>query len=271
MRRTRPYRRKNMSSGIGDFVPDLMAEIYGPARARLLNLITHWPGIIGANYAARTQPVKISEQHKKGVKKFDQNTIKATLHMRVEGPILLDLTHSQSQILARVNQFFGYQAITDLRFQQKPVLRPQKALRPATWLQLPHHEFTKPIDEKLAIGEKLATIVQERQYFWQQAIGEDHSHIFPTARFIVASDSAKKWDVFATTAWQNLPQKPPPTRQSPQPSQPRDFEKELAPYGQEIFAKLASACGQHNINALYFNLDYFGQRHVFGPYSEIPV
>ena len=64
-----------------------------------VNLITHWPGIVNANYAARTQPVKISEQHQKGAKKFDQNTIKATLHMRVEGPILLDLTHSKSQIL----------------------------------------------------------------------------------------------------------------------------------------------------------------------------
>lgn len=90
-------------------------------------IVTRWSDIVGADIAALTQPVKIqwprSEQAEAGAL--------ATLIIRVEGPMALEIQHSGGQLMERVNRFFGWQAIGRIAIRQAPLSRrvPKKVRR----------------------------------------------------------------------------------------------------------------------------------------------
>jgi len=54
----------------------------------------------------------------------------ATLVLRVEGPMALEIQHSADVILERVNRFFGWSAVGKLAFRQAPLSRPRPPKRP---------------------------------------------------------------------------------------------------------------------------------------------
>ena len=43
--------------------------------------------------------------------------------LRVEGPRAIEVQHRSGKILERVNTYFGYRAITEMRIVQAPVVR----------------------------------------------------------------------------------------------------------------------------------------------------
>ena len=47
----------------------------------------------------------------------------ATLVLRVEGPVALEIQHSSDIILQRVNRFFGWNAVGRLALRQAPLSR----------------------------------------------------------------------------------------------------------------------------------------------------
>jgi hypothetical protein len=51
----------------------------------------------------------------------------ATLVLRVEGPMALEIQHSSDVILARVNRFFGWSAVGRLALRQAPLSRRKQA------------------------------------------------------------------------------------------------------------------------------------------------
>lgn len=55
----------------------------------------------------------------------------ATLILRVEGPMALEIQHSSDAILERVNRFFGWHAVGKLALRQGPLTRPPVKRRPA--------------------------------------------------------------------------------------------------------------------------------------------
>jgi hypothetical protein len=50
----------------------------------------------------------------------------ATLVLRVEGPMALEIQHQSGVILERVNRFLGWQAFGRLALRQAPLTRPEK-------------------------------------------------------------------------------------------------------------------------------------------------
>jgi hypothetical protein len=48
----------------------------------------------------------------------------ATLVLRVEGPMALEIQHTSDVILGRVNRFFGWNAVGRLALRQAPLSRP---------------------------------------------------------------------------------------------------------------------------------------------------
>jgi hypothetical protein len=50
----------------------------------------------------------------------------ATLVLRVEGPMALEIQHQSGDILERVNRFLGWQAFGRLALRQAPLSRPEK-------------------------------------------------------------------------------------------------------------------------------------------------
>ena len=75
----------------------------------------------------------------------------ATLVLRIEGPRAIEVQHRAGQILERVNAYFGYRAVTDMRFLQAPIRRAKP--RPAPKPPLPAYSLPKSAgieDEGLA-------------------------------------------------------------------------------------------------------------------------
>ena len=90
-------------------------------------LVTRWVEIAGADIAAHSQPLKI--QWPRPVE--GQPAEPATLVLRVEGPMALDIQHSADAILQRVNAFFGWKAISRIALRQAPLSRPAQPRRAA--------------------------------------------------------------------------------------------------------------------------------------------
>jgi hypothetical protein len=88
-------------------------------------LVTRWAEIVGTRVAAHAEPIKIQWPRPVG----DEPPEPATLVLRVEGPVALEIQHSSDVILARVNQFFGWQAVGRLALRQAPLRRPEPPRR----------------------------------------------------------------------------------------------------------------------------------------------
>jgi hypothetical protein len=103
MSKPRPISAKPLSVMLGDVFSDVYAKQGFAAR----ELVTRWAEIAGADIAAHCEPLKM--QWPRPVE--GQPPEPATLVLRVEGPIALEIQHSSDVILARVNRFFGWSAV----------------------------------------------------------------------------------------------------------------------------------------------------------------
>ena len=98
----------------------LMQKSLGVAGFSQADVILRWPEIIGEDLCTLTLPLKISWP-KRPLAGAPQDP--GTLYIRVESAIVLDVTHQKSLILERVNAFFGWRAVQDLKITQGPVLK----------------------------------------------------------------------------------------------------------------------------------------------------
>ena len=116
---------------VGSFVPKLTKaafERYGfPAAA----ILTDWEAIAGRDLASYTEPERLKwPKHTEvaaenaGVEGVHNAAEPgATLVLRVDGPRAIEIAHRKTQLLERINAYFGFRAVTDLRFVQAPISR----------------------------------------------------------------------------------------------------------------------------------------------------
>ena len=88
-------------------------------------IISRWHDIVGPENAGPSEPLKINWPRAPA----DEKPEPATLVLRVEGPAALEIQHLAEVILARVNRFFGWQAIGRIAIRQAP-LRHREPLPP---------------------------------------------------------------------------------------------------------------------------------------------
>jgi hypothetical protein len=98
---------------------DVFAEAYAKQGFAARELVTRWAQIAGAEIAAHAEPLKM--QWPRPVEGQPQEP--ATLVLRVEGPMALEIQHSADVILERVNRFFGWSAVGRLALRQAPLSR----------------------------------------------------------------------------------------------------------------------------------------------------
>ena len=110
-----PISAKPLSVLLGDVFSDAYAKQGFAAR----ELVTRWGEIAGPEVAAHSQPLKI--QWPRPVDGQPQEP--ATLVLRVEGPMALEIQHASDVILQRVNRFFGWSAVGRLALRQAPLSR----------------------------------------------------------------------------------------------------------------------------------------------------
>jgi len=103
----------------------LLSDVFSDAYARqgfaARELVTRWAEIAGSEIAAHCEPLKL--QWPRPVEGQPQDP--ATLVLRVEGPMALEIQHASDVILERVNRFFGWHAVGRLALRQGPLSRRQ--------------------------------------------------------------------------------------------------------------------------------------------------
>jgi hypothetical protein len=104
---------------------DVFSDAYAKQGFAARELVTRWAEIAGANIAAHSEPMKMTWP--RPVEGQPQEP--ATLVLRVEGPMALEIQHSSDVILQRVNRFFGWSAVGRLALRQGPLTRPKQAAR----------------------------------------------------------------------------------------------------------------------------------------------
>ncbi|PPQ18635.1 DUF721 domain-containing protein [Bradyrhizobium sp. AC87j1] len=92
---------------LGILLNDVFAEAYAKQGFAARELVTRWAQIAGPEIAAHAEPLKM--QWPRPVEGQPQES--ATLVLRVEGPMALEIQHSADVILERVNRFFGWSAV----------------------------------------------------------------------------------------------------------------------------------------------------------------
>ncbi len=125
--------KKPIGRSVGSFVPQLTrtaVEKYGFPQAAIL---TDWPAIVGADLASYTQPERL-RWPRGAADSTEENPWNgaegATLVLRVEGPRVLEIQHRTGQLIERVNSYFGFRAVIDVRLMQAPLAKAKKTAPP---------------------------------------------------------------------------------------------------------------------------------------------
>jgi len=93
-------------------------EKYGfPAAA----LLTDWAAIAGPDTANYTAPERIKWPRQPDAPEDSRGQPAATLVLRVEGPRAIELQHRLPQLIERINSYFGFRAVAQIRLYQAPL------------------------------------------------------------------------------------------------------------------------------------------------------
>ena len=122
MSKPRPISAKPLSVLLGN----VFSEVYARQGFAARELVTRWAEIAGPEISAHSEPLKM--QWPRPVEGQPQEP--ATLVLRVEGPMALEIQHSSDVILQRVNRFFGWSAVGKLALRQAPLSRRDRPKRP---------------------------------------------------------------------------------------------------------------------------------------------
>lgn len=115
---------KPLSQLVGKTIADALAR-QGFAST---GLVTHWPDIVGSEIADHAEPMRMLWPRRV----HEDDPEPATLVLRVEGPVALEIQHLSGLIIERVNRFFGWRAVGRIQIRQAPLMRRQKKPAPTT-------------------------------------------------------------------------------------------------------------------------------------------
>ncbi|MEP0943639.1 MAG: DciA family protein [Rhizobiaceae bacterium] len=103
-------------------VSDLVSKLLDPVIERragmTMDLIASWDEIVGEHHAAKSRPEKLNWPRQASV---DDAFEPATLVVACDGGHALFLQHDSTEVLASVNDYFGFTAVSKLKLVQKPL------------------------------------------------------------------------------------------------------------------------------------------------------
>ena len=116
-------------------LPTLLSELAGKAIADALarqgfastGIVTHWAEIVGAEIATHAEPMRMNWPRRV----HEDAPEPATLVLRVEGPVALEIQHLSGVIIEKVNRFFGWRAVGRIQIRQAALRRRGPKARPA--------------------------------------------------------------------------------------------------------------------------------------------
>jgi len=111
---------------LSELATGFLAETFKRQGFASTELVTRWRDIVGPEIAAHAEPIKLNWP--RGVE--GEPAEPATLVLRVEGPVALEIQHLSNVIIERVNRFFGWQAVGGIALRQAPLARRERRAAP---------------------------------------------------------------------------------------------------------------------------------------------
>ena len=107
------------------------------------SVFSDWHDIVGDDLASQCVPMRLVR---------GPEGEGGTLHVRVTGPLALELQHLEPQVIERINSFYGYRAVAGLRLHQGPISVPER--REAAEIIQANASDMAQLDENLtAVGD----------------------------------------------------------------------------------------------------------------------
>ena len=109
---------------VGSFVAGLAGKAFAKYGFATAGLITDWAAIAGQELALYTRPERLKWPPAGVDDKDAPRRQGATLLLRVDAARGLDVQFRARQIIERINGYFGYAAVAELRILQGPIATP---------------------------------------------------------------------------------------------------------------------------------------------------
>lgn len=122
---------------LGSLLPQLTRAAFEKHGFAAAALITDWAHIVGREVAQSTQPERLKWPRPplvRGESPDAPGRGSATLVLRVDPARAMDVQYASRQIIERINAYFGYAAVADIRIHQgdiapaRPAPSPRRAL-----------------------------------------------------------------------------------------------------------------------------------------------
>jgi len=114
-------------------------------------ILSKWTQIVGMFFADHSEPDKITRITEE-FNEFDEPIYKNFLHVRVSPAAAVEFQHYKDTIIEKINSYFGYKAISDLRLQQNFV--PEKKIK--NNINLYYQDLSE--EEKVSIKSEINNI-----------------------------------------------------------------------------------------------------------------
>ena len=122
MAKATTYPKKSGRRGASQ-IAEIANGIIDPVLAKRAGISTallgSWDEIAGEEFADCTRPEKITWARNDGYR--EDGYTPGVLTIACEGARALFLTHAQGELIGRINSFFGFPAVRQIRIVQKPV------------------------------------------------------------------------------------------------------------------------------------------------------
>ncbi|MEQ8824755.1 MAG: DciA family protein [Filomicrobium sp.] len=115
----------NIGKSVGSFVPQLAQKAFEKYGFSTVALLTDWAVIVGKDLACFTRPERLKWPRQVAVSGDVEAGCEgrpgATLVLRVAPARALEVQYGTRQIVDRINSYFGYSAVADVRILQAPL------------------------------------------------------------------------------------------------------------------------------------------------------
>lgn len=105
-------------------------------------ILLKWPEIVGSFFANHSEPQKITSFQEK-FDEFNNPIFSNCLHINVSSAAAVEFQHYMDKIIEKINSYFGYKAISEIRIHQK------KDYKENNNYQLKMKENSSKIDENM--------------------------------------------------------------------------------------------------------------------------
>jgi hypothetical protein len=161
------------AKAVGSFVPRLTRKAMEKFGFSTAALLTDWSAIVGPDLAHFTKPHKL--KWPKGVETWGETPADqagrpgAMLILSVDAARALEVQYKTRQIIERINAYFGYRAVAEMRIEQVPTAArvpaagPRGVVQAKPWAPRPSVDLGQVADERLrAALERIQKGIERR-------------------------------------------------------------------------------------------------------------